>query len=399
MDDDVVFDEAPSFELQLSPDQAEAFDAILAWHRSGSAPFFTLGGYAGSGKSTLVKQIVRAVGSHVRVCAYTGKAAHVLRSKGVEGAQTIHSLIYAPETHCKLCDALLSRDEGFCARYPGCKKAGTSTTFELVPAIDAEMIIVDEASMVDGEIHRDLLAYGIPVLYVGDHGQLEPVNNENNPRIMVDPDVRLEQIHRQAENSPILRFAHHVRQHRLPETMGPEARVLYTSVAPKDAHEYDVVLVGKNETRVAMNGKIRRSLGFSGDLPQEGERIVCLRNCRDYAIFNGMLATVLKVHDHDTVEVPEIDVVDDDGKVRKGMKFAPEQFGSRKRLDHVSRKRALFDFGYALTVHKSQGSAWKRVLVLEWIHPETSAARWRYTAATRASEHLTYAMRDPRGQR
>ncbi len=395
--DDVVFDETTSSDVVLSGDQSDALEAVLAWIRNPMQPYFAMGGYAGTGKTTLIREVVRLVGPHTRVCAYTGKAAHVLRSKGIEDAQTIHSLIYAPETHCSFCDALLEDHES-CRRYRQCHKAATETRFALVHIVDADLIVVDEASMVDAEIHADLLSFGIPVLYVGDHGQLEPVNSDKNPKIMASPDVRLEQIHRQAEGSAILKFAHHVRQHRLPETMGDEARVIYTSVAPKDAHTYDIVLVGKNETRVAMNRKIRSSLRFVGDWPQPSERVVCLRNCKEYGIFNGMLATVLQVHVDDDGGVPEIDIVTDDDVTIKGIKFAPEQFGARKRLDDVSRKRALFDFGYALTVHKSQGSSWKRVLVLEWIHPETSAARWRYTAATRASDELVYAMRDPRGR-
>jgi exodeoxyribonuclease-5 len=398
--DDVVFDDPVSSDIDLSGDQQVALDAIIGWYRLAphNKRFLTLGGYAGTGKTTLVREVVRALGRHVRVCAYTGKAAHVLRTKGIEEAQTIHSLIYAPETHCSFCDAVLTKDET-CRRYgTRCSKAGTETTFALVPVLEADLIIVDEASMVDAEIHEDLLSFGIPILYVGDHGQLEPINSERNPRIMADPDIRLEQIHRQAANSPVLQFAHHVRQHRAPQTFGDDARVLFTSVAPKDAHEYDITLVGKNETRVAMNTRIRRSLGFIGDWPQPSERVVCLRNCKEYGIFNGMLATVLEVRVPDG-DPPELDVVTDDGETKKGLKFAPDQFGSRRRLDNVSRKRALFDFGYALTVQKAQGSEWKRVLVLEWIHPDTSAARWRYTAATRASEHLTYAMRDPKGER
>lgn len=389
-DDDV---DAP-LPIELSPDQEQAFEWILGWFRQGGK-MLRLGGYAGTGKTTLIRRIVDEIGwSRVKVCAYTGKAAHVLRGKGLHEASTIHSLIYEPFTICGYCKHELASSKSVCSNTPYCAKADAETHFRTTCAVETDLIIVDEASMVDFQIHEDLSSFEIPLLYVGDHGQLEPIGR--NPRLMLDPDIRLEQIHRQAEDSPILRFAHRVRQHGLPKTEGDAARVLYTTVAPADAHTYDIVLCGRNKTRVAMNRRIRKMLGFTGDLPQRGERIVCLRNCKDYNLFNGMLATVLDVHTHEDLSVPEIDLVDDDGKVRTHVPFVPEQFGSEETLDRSSRRRALFDFGYALTVHKAQGSEWGRVLVLEWIHPETSAARWRYTAATRAAKELVWCMRRPK---
>ena len=388
-------DEPPRF--GLSEDQASALDQIFEWWDTARpGDYLTLGGYAGTGKSTLLRELLPMTRRIVHVCAYTGKAAHVLRSKGIEQARTIHSLIYQPVTICNLCGLPLDIDQEICLRMEGCEGAGTERSFDRAIALKGDLIVVDEASMVSTEIHEDLLSFEIPVLYVGDHGQLEPIGN--NPRLMLDPKIRLEKIHRQAEGSPILQFAHHVRNHGRPVSTGHEARVIETSVAPANAHEYDIVLVGKNATRVAMNQKIRAKLGYEGPLPHPGERIVCLRNFKKESLFNGMLATVLEIRCDDRVDVPEIDLIDDDGKVRNRVKFEPEQFNSETVLEDVSRKRALFDFGYALTVHKAQGSSWKRVLVLEWIHSDTSAARWRYTAATRASEELVYCV-SPRRKR
>ena len=377
----------------LSDDQARAFDAVFAWLDK-PTPFLTLGGYAGTGKSTLIGQIRSFTRARIAVCAYTGKAAHALRGKGLPDARTIHSLIYQPREVCDYCDAVLGEGD-VCTRYRQCHKAGTSTQYSLVPALEFDLIIVDEASMVSSEIHEDLLSFGIPILYVGDHGQLEPIGS--NPRLMVDPVLRLEQIHRQAEGSAILKFAHHVRQHGHPYETGPDARVIIAGKVPTNAHEYDVVLCGRNTTRVATNELIRRKRKYTSKqdphpLPIPGERVVCLRNHRDYGLFNGMLATVDEIRMDYSVDHPEIDIIDDDGKPHRGMTFVPEQFGNEEKMEHASRRRALFDFGYCLTAHKSQGSEWDRVLVLEWIHRDWSKARWRYTAATRAKRELVWCM-------
>lgn len=381
--------------VQLSDEQSAALDAVLSWFGSGAAsfdaPFLTLGGYAGTGKTTLIGELLPRISApRVEVCAFTGKAAYVLRTKGISRARTIHSLIYAPRLVCKGCEQPLEEQEDVCTRLPTCKRAGTHTVFARVPVLELDLIIVDEASMVSSQVHDDLMSFGIPVLYVGDHGQLEPIGP--NPRLMVEPKLRLETIHRQAEDSEILKFAHHVRMHRRPQTMGPLARVITSPTVPKDAAEYDVVIVGKNSTRVAVNAMVRRQLKFKGELPEVGEKIVCLRNSREHGVFNGMCATVRAIRCDDTVDVPQLDIVDDEGRVYTELPFEPSQFGAETLLDKVRRNKLLFDFGYALTCHKAQGSEWNRVLVVERIHPDTSAARWRYTAATRAKEELVWCM-------
>ncbi|MCH9637817.1 MAG: ATP-dependent RecD-like DNA helicase [Gammaproteobacteria bacterium] len=371
--------------MDLSEDQRRAMEIVARWRESGE-PTLTLGGYAGTGKTTLVKEILGTPGwRRAKVCALAGKAAYVLRCKGVP-ATTIHSLIYVPVLTCELTEKPVADCEE-------CKPTCASTTVKFRPAaeIDASAIIVDEASMVNHEIYRDLLSFEKPILFVGDHGQLEPIGR--NPRLMADPQIRLEKIHRQAESSPIIQFAHRVRQGFAPETCGDRARVVESRWAPRDVHEYDVVLCGKNSTRVAVNTKIRQRLGYGGALPEPGERVICLRNDAERKIFNGMQATVrecVQGRDGDGILMT---VEDDLGDVYPRLPIVPEQFGAEKTLDLRRRDKTQWDFGYCVTVHKAQGSEWKRVCVLEWIHPEWSSERWRYTASTRASEELVYCVR------
>lgn len=390
---EVELDEGPL----IVPDESQegALRRILDWFENPTS-YLTLGGYAGTGKTTIIRELIRRLGERgirgIAVCAFTGKAASVLRSKGIKSAKTIHSTIKQPETFCDACGSTIVA--GPCTVTPQCLTAKTYVDFIPAPILEADLVIVDEASMVSTALHEDLLAYDVPTLYVGDHGQLEPVGK--NPQLMKDPQIKLEQIHRQAEDSAIIQFAHHVRQHREPVTMGSDATVIYTGHVPKNAHEFDIVIVGTNLIRVAVNRMIRRNRGYSGDLPIPGERVICLRNEKKYNVFNGMLATVLEIRCDENVDKPEMDIVDDDGDVHRCVPFYPEQFNEEDTLD-VSKKYCLFDFGYALTCHKSQGSAWDRVLVCERIpHPDTSVARWRYTAATRAKKELVWCMPEPR---
>jgi exodeoxyribonuclease-5 len=380
----------------FSPDQDRALAAVEAWLR-GTEKRCTLGGYAGTGKSTLVQEIIRRVGGRVSVCAYTGKAAYNLRLKGVLDASTIHRLIYTPFDFCKVCEkeaqyswdavtqrkTLIDKDVRFCCC--GEDLAQLVTKFRRAPILPWPLIIVDEASMVGKALMEDLESFNVRVLYVGDHGQLQPIGDD--ARIMANLDIRLEKIHRQAAGSPIIQFAHHVREGNAPESFGAAARVQVG--LPTDLDKFDAVICGYNKTRVAVNARVREARGYSGTLPEPGERIICLRNDAGMGLFNGMLATVRKINSGSS----KIDIEDETGQVISGLPFARQQFGSETTLsEETPRDFSLWDFGYCMTAHKSQGSGWPRVAVLEQIHRDTAPTRWRYTAATRASEELVYCL-------
>lgn len=329
--------------------------------------------------TTLIKRIVERLPA--TVCAYTGKAASVLRQKGVE-AQTLHSLIYQPFSVCRRCEEYVD----FVCMTCG-KSDEVVTRFGRIQQIDASLVIVDEASMLSCRLVDDLEAYGIYVLYVGDHGQLEPIGPD--PGIMRAPEILLEQIHRQARGNAIIEFAHHVRAGSPPRSFagGPEVEV---GLTPKQSElsRYDVVLCGLNKTRVAVNAMMREQLGFSGPLPSIGERVICLQNDRELGVYNGMIAKVADVRNETE---PWLELATDTGE-RLWLPVLRAQFGRAKRTER-RRGVGLFDFGYCVTCHKSQGSEFDTVAVLEQIAPAWDASRWRYTAATRARKQLHYFAR------
>lgn len=354
--------------IQLSEDQRVCVDAIIAWRDSrpsGPTQTLTLGGYAGSGKTSVISYLVD-IWSCTAVAAFCGKAAHVLRSKGVE-ATTIHALIYD------------------CSPGPNGQMRFTRKDY-----LDhVKLIIIDEASMIDHVLLQDLLAFNLPILFVGDHGQLEPIGT--NPGLMTNPTLRLEKIHRQAENNPILRLATAFREGRpVPYWDDPEGRL---SVRPREEFESLInpqtqMICGFNKSRHAINRICRRMLGFGNELVVPGDRLICLRNNYIWNIFNGQQVTVAEVETEGRHTL-DVTIQTDDGRVLT-IPTWKKQYGA-ELVGHMSDKEtALMDYGYGITAHKSQGSEMDSVLVLDEISSKWDARRWRYTVTTRAKERLIY---------
>ncbi len=392
----------------LSVDQAEALRQIGSWYRSRSSPYLTLGGYAGTGKTTLIAYLRQALRQHdpearVAFCAYTGKATRVLTERLREqkvprrkdSVSTIHSLIYTTQ------DAV----------------GGGTPNWVLKESLERDFIIVDEASMVDEVIWRDLLSFELPILAVGDHGQLPPVGSPFN--LMAEPMVRLERIFRQAEDSPIIEMGTLARtsgelsvreygagvrklDRALPET-GIMVQELLESWRPDL-----LVLCGYNQTRVKLNAAMRGFRDIESAEPVSGDRVVCLRNNRVKKIYNGMIGRIVRCVLVSPDEDPdgrwyeaEIELEGEDytysGHVLR------EQFGAAETARDVplapdGERGDLWDFGYALTVHKAQGSQAQRVLLFEERFARSSEEDWRrwlYTAVTRAQEELTVIGPEP----
>ena len=369
----------------FSPQQDSALRAVADWLKAkpgkGSTPqLFRLFGYAGTGKTTLARHLAESVDGRVSYAAFTGKAALVMRAKGCAGASTIHSLIYK---------ARESSEE--------------IPSFELwddAPASKAKLIVIDECSMVDAELGRDLLSFGIPVLVLGDPAQLPPIQGAGF-FTEAEPDAMLTEVHRQAQDDPIVRLSMMVREgERLePGRYGDSEVVLRSDFDPDRVIEADQILVGRNNTRRAYNTRLRERLGREEGLPVAGDKLVCLRNNRKKALFNGGLWTVKergigKSGNILTMRIaPDADLSGSALGV-KGVKVSVRRecfLGGIEDYDWAQRKKYdEFDYGYVLTVHKSQGSQWDDVVLFDesFAFPD-SRARWLYTGITRAAKKLT----------
>ena len=349
----------------FTPHQDAALNAVAAWLKArpgsrGTPQIFRLFGYAGTGKTTLARHVAQAVDGKVLFAAFTGKAACVMRSKGCHGAGTIHSLIYK------------ARESG--------EETPSFELWDEAPASKARLIVIDECSMVDAELARDLMSFGVPLLVLGDDAE---------------PDAMLTEVHRQAQDDPIVRLSMAIR------AGNPLAQGRYgaTEVVRRDALDparvigADQVLVGRNATRRAYNARLRERRGFADALPMAGDKLVCLRNNRRKGLFNGGL-WVVSERPKARRQIIRMRLKPDEELGDRMIKVSvrPECFtGAIEEFDWPARKPYdEFDFGYVLTVHKAQGSQWDDVVLFDesGAFPD-NRDRWLYTGVTRAAKRLT----------
>jgi exodeoxyribonuclease-5 len=382
-------------DFELSDKQQSAVKNILGWYQGGNNQYITLGGYAGTGKTTLMgflSKVLREKDKKIKIafCSFTGKASRVLQRKlrdtnsiyKYDYTGTIHRLIYRPVTD----------DKGEVINWE--RMATDEFLYDL--------IVVDEASMITRNIWNDLLSFKKPILAVGDHGQLPPIDGNFN--LMENPQLRLEEIYRQQINNPIIKVSEIARKYgRIPveefsntvkklDKKNPDTGELLESMF--ESYDTDtMVLTGYNRSRVRLNQGIRQLLGFETPTPSQGDRVICLKNNHKEEIFNGMMGTVLNVIEGnlDGYEYYDAEIELDEEDYPYFGKISKDQFGQQGTTNNVIDGVDLFDFGYALTVHKAQGSQAKRVVVFEERFSRMDDEMWRrwlYTAVTRAVEEL-----------
>jgi Mesyanzhinovviridae Dda-like helicase len=409
--------------MQWSPQQAQALDAVGAWLRNPGQQIFRLFGFAGVGKSSLARELGDQHNGVTRYAAFTGKAALVMRGKGCAGATTLHSFLYTPsqKSRARLRELeaefdLLKQGSANATLFEQIKKAladererlrqpaFTMKPFPLETAQGTiDLVIIDEVSMVGERLAKDLLSLGVKVLVLGDPAQLPPVKGTGY-FTNVEPDFMLTEVHRQALDSPVLRLATEVRETGvLREGRYGESRVCpRTELAPEEYAAAEQVLVGMNVTRRGANRRLREMAGFTGDLPQPGEKLVCLRNdhAPDKQLLNGSLWTVIGADDAPSDDTFPLTVESlDDGTSRRVAtrchKYTflgtpqPDWYAMiRYDADGNAERVSEFDFGYALTTHKAQGSQWNDVVLIdEWRRDDWR--RWMYTGLTRAAQRIT----------
>jgi exodeoxyribonuclease V len=383
--------------IALSLDQQKALHDLMYWYQKdrNNMQYVTLGGFAGTGKTTLIailRKELSKIDKNLKVgfASFTGKAARVLKTKLVEEnailkpdtVGTIHSLIYSPIINEK----------------------NEIIGWKTKEKIDKDLIIIDEGSMVDEIIWSHLLDYKIPIIVVGDHGQLPPIQGRFN--LMQKPDLILEEIHRQAEKNPIIGISIQARTNGFIRPGNYSKYVKKYSINDFDKQdainellgnykEGTLILCGYNHTRKKLNAFIRNSLGIDSPNPVKNDRVICLRNNHRKNIYNGMLGTIINIKEKNNEWYLADIKMDEEENIFEGY-ISTEQFKDKASLNFTDKRSKilagdLFDFGYALTVHKAQGSQAKKVILFEERFKQMTDddfKKWLYTAVTRAEEEL-----------
>lgn len=391
--------------MDWSPQQIKALDEVGRWLKTDSQVFY-LAGYAGTGKTELAKHLAQGASGEVLFGAYTGKAAYVLRQRGCRSATTIHSLIYNPKDRSKkrllalqqeLTDALLSDDDMLSFKLRGQireEQENLKRPFFALnpdsPVRGASLVVIDEVSMVDQYVGEDLLSFGTKVLVIGDPFQLPPVRGSGY-FTKNDPDIMLTEIHRQAKGNPIIELATKVRMGQTLDygEYGSSVVMDWADIDAGVAQGADQILVGTNKLRRGTNHRMRDLQGIEHPLPVKGDRLVCLRNDHKVGLLNG---AIWYVEESTPVDEDFLNLVispEDEGDTIDVTAHTAHFLG--REIGHWDHKKAQeLDYGYALTVHKAQGSQWKKVLLFDQSKSfRAHSQQWLYTGITRASERVT----------
>lgn len=388
--------------MELTKKQEEGLKiAVERFHNN--EKYTVIAGYAGTGKSTLVKFIIEALDvepSKVAYATFTGKAAEVLRKKGNKNACTLHKLLYEH----------IPRPGGGFFRKP------KST-------IEYSIIVVDEISMVPVGMMQQLFKHKVYVICLGDPFQIPPIEKDQDNHLLDNPHIFLDEIMRQAADSEIIRLSIDIRE------MKPLELFKGKNVQVIDQKDYeagmvlwaDQIICGTNAAVEEINVYARNLLG-RGPLPEDGDKILCRQNYWEdisddhNALVNGTIGYLKNLKNRfiyfpywigasvPSVQAIQCDIETDEGDIYKDLYLDKTMLTHGARcLDNRDiykigkhRERVgdlvpkFFTYGYGITGHKAQGSEWDNVLVLEEPFPRVRLehARWLYTAITRASEKV-----------
>lgn len=388
--------------LTLTKKQEEGLKIAVERYKT-NEPWTCIAGYAGTGKSTLIKFIISALNlepsKDVAYVAFTGKAASVLRNKGCPNASTAHKLLY------------------YSKKLPSGK-------FIFTPKHhlenDYKLIVVDEISMLPLELWLLLLSHGIHILACGDPFQLPPVNKDADNHVLDTPHIFLDEIMRQEEESEIIRLTMDIRNFKpINYFKGNEIQIISPEEVVDGMYTWaDQIITATNRKRMEINNYMRAAAG-RGAAPEIGDKIIACRNCWDItdimgnnALVNGTIGYISNFEEEDKkfpiFQFPQVKLlrstilsIDDDifddvmidyqALVEGKKSLTPQQeYILSKRPSLKESMPIEFNYGYAITCHRAQGSEWDKVLVFEENFPfdKEEHARWLYTACTRPSQKL-----------
>lgn len=397
--------------IELTKKQNEGLKITLDRWRHGEK-YTAISGFAGTGKSTLIKFIVSAMRlnpEEVRYVAYTGKAANVLKNKGCLNATTVHKLIY----HAKLMSN-------------GKYRFTPKTKYE-IQAEGIKVVVVDEVSMLPKKLWDLLCTYDFYIIACGDPEQLPPIPDgldDPNNHVLDHPHIFLDEIMRQAQESEIIRLSMHIREGKplftFPckneQVMIFDRKDLTTSMLLWA----DQILCATNREKVNLNNRMRQAYNFLPET-QIGDKIINTHNeweilsNLENPLTNGVIGKIKQMElqqwdypywiRNKPLSVPVLVATISGDEENEEFNFLPFDYNEIKtgfptltrKEEYVIMKRLELaiplhaSYGYAITVWKAQGSEWNKVLLLQetgWPRQPDERRRYMYTGITRAVERL-----------
>lgn len=421
--------------IMLNEQQVEALASMRAWIESPTELFFTLSGYAGTGKTTITKELIRWYRADKRyqyngiaVSAPTHKAKKVIHRATNEGAYTIQKLLgLRPNTDL----------EDFDINNPQFDpKSNKELAF-------VKLLIIDEASMLNRNLFDMIVSeatrYGTKVLFMGDEAQLPPVNESLSKIFTGVPNrYQLTKVERQSDSNPIMSFYDCIRSD-IKSTRDKFSHITQTNpntgegiifyndlsafdsvVLPlfasrefKEDSDHIKLIAYTNDSVKAWNMKIRNHIHgkptypvIAGDIlfgystVNGGLDEMIIENSADYKVMSVSEDITSEGIPVDRVELLSVDekttsfarIVQNKGLARF-IKIFKEKLASAKNeppgrmrsikwrsyynfkeshllLNEITEEGRLLvkkdlDYGYAITVHKAQGSTYRNIAVSE----------------------------------
>ena len=388
--------------IDLNTDQVYALYDLENWWNTQNKQVIEVSGAAGTGKTTLIKYFIDRLElkmENVLFVAFMGKAAVQMARTGLP-AKTIHSAIYDYVES-------IARDEDGKMIIKANGKPKIIHRFELKDHLSKKikLIVVDEGSMVDPNIGRDLLSFNIPVVVLGDLNQLPPVFGD--PFFLKEPDIILKQIMRQAENDPIVWLANQVLDGNelKPGVYGNSAVIRKSDITDFNLKKADMIITGTNKLRYNINQYMRESIKGIKKLeyPHVNEKVICKKNNWGQSIgdniylMNGLTGFVDTIYRESyNKKSMKMDFRPDfSKKIFRGIEFDYKHMYSVPGTTNETDSNPYnflydkFEYGYAITTHSSQGSSWENVLYFhEPFLTGDDNKKLLYTGITRASKSV-----------
>ena len=386
----------------LNPGQEKIKAEAIDWYRNSSEQVFEIEGAAGTGKSVLIYEILKALGLksfQYMPMAYTGQASIVMRSKGFTTARSIHSSLY------EVVDVYDNENMNTQFGLPSKHKE-----FRLRQYIDpmVDLFFIDEAYMVPDYMVKDIKSFGKKIIVCGDSHQLPPIGGK--PGFLTGYGVhRLTQLMRQAENDPIVYLAMRAMQ-GLPIHEGMYGNNVLVinddEFVPQMIGFANAIVCGTNRTKDTLNKYVRQVAGFNSDLPRFGERVICKNNnwqcVQDgIALANGLCGTVVSQPDASSYNGKTFDIHFKPDlantvfyNVPVNYEYFTGDYETRQDMKSMHGRKysvgELFEYAYALTTHVSQGSEYNNMIYIEEFMRPQIQNQLNYTGITRAKHGLIY---------